>query len=66
MNRAKLRGKKLDKDCYKATTTKHEHGEHDTRVFCYGLTDASTEELIDECRHCKANVINIELHDKKG
>lgn len=63
-NRAELRGMKLNKDCYKATTTKYEYGEYDKRVFCYGINDASTEELIDECRRCKANVINIELHGK--
>lgn len=63
-NRAELRGKKLNDDCYMANTTKNELGEHDNRVFCYGLNDASTEELIDECRHCKANVVNIELHDR--
>lgn len=65
-NRAELRGKKLNKDCYKANTTKHEYGQHDKRVFCYGLDDASTEELVDECRYCKANVINIDLHDNEA
>lgn len=63
-NRAELKGKKLNDECYKANTTKFEYGSHDERVFCYGLKDALTEELIDECRFCMANVINIDLHNK--
>ena len=60
MGRAILRGKKLEKKCNKAKTTTNECGPDDNRVFCFGFNDASTEELIQECRKCKANVIYAE------
>ena len=60
MNRAELRGKKLEYFCKDANTTKNEFGKNDNRIFCYGLNDKSTEELIDECKKCKANVIHAE------
>ena len=61
MNRGKIRGKKLDKDCYDANTTKHQFGPDDNRIFCYGLVEASTEELIDKCKECSANVYYTDL-----
>ena len=60
MSRNELRGKPLFLFCYKANTTKNEFGKDDNRIFCYGLNDSSTEELIDECKKCKANVIYAE------
>ena len=56
-SRAQLRGKPLNKDCYRANTTTNEFGVGDNRVFCFGLCEAKTDELRDECLNCKANVI---------
>ena len=60
ISRSLLRGKPLSVICMTANTTKHEFGKNDNRIFCYGLNDSSTEELIDECKKCKANVIYAE------
>lgn len=56
VDRAKLRGKPLDPMCYKAKTSRHEFGRNDNRVFCYGLVDAMTDEVLPQCRECKALV----------
>lgn len=58
INRAKLRGKKLDEDCKSCYTSSHEYGLDDDRVFCYGIVDYSTDELIEKCKICKALVWN--------
>lgn len=58
ISRAKLRGKKLDEDCNKAYTSTNEYGSDDDRVFCYGLVDCSTDDLIEKCRNCKALAYN--------
>lgn len=58
ISRAKLRGKELDKGCKTAHTTSHEYGLDDDRVFCYGLVDYSTDELIEKCKNCKALAYN--------
>lgn len=58
INRAKLRGKKLDEDCKRAYTSSHEYGLDDDRIFCYGLVDYSTDELIEKCKNCKALAYN--------
>lgn len=58
ISRAKLRGKKLDEDCKGACTSTNEYGPDDDRVFCYGLVDCSTDELIEKCRNCKALAYN--------
>lgn len=58
ISRAKLRGKKLDEDCKRTCTSSHEYGSDDDRVFCYGLVDYSTDELLDKCKNCKAYVFN--------
>ena len=58
ISRAKLRGKKLDEDCKRAYTTTNEYGSDDDRVFCYGLVDCSTDDLIEKCRNCKALAYN--------
>ena len=58
INRAKIRGKKLDEDCKRAYTTTNEYGSDDDRVFCYGLIDYSTDDLIEKCRNCKALTYN--------
>lgn len=57
INRKKLRGKELDKDCKKA------HTEHDLRhdkMFCLGLVDLSNDELLEKCKICKAYIDNSE------
>ena len=54
INRAKLRGTKLDEDCKRANTTT----EADLNV-CFGLLD-NAENLIPKCKKCKALVLNTE------
>lgn len=54
INRAKLRGKKLDEDCKFAKTTT----EADLKV-CFGLID-NAENLLPKCKKCKALVWNAE------
>ena len=58
--RGQLRGKPLDKDCYKAKISTHEYGPNDNRKFCYGLTDLRTDDLCKECQSCNANVMNAQ------
>lgn len=65
INRAKLRGKKLDEDCKKANTTTHEYGLNDDRVFCYGLYDFGGVDLIEKCEKCKAYVYNAQPLSKE-
>ena len=54
INRAKLRGEKLDEDCKFAKTTT----EADLKV-CFGLID-NAEYLLPKCKKCKALVWNAE------
>ena len=56
INRAKLRGKPLDRDCRSANRTTNEWGSEDDRVFCYGLENSMNDELFDKCRECGAYV----------
>lgn len=58
IGRDKVRGKPLDHDCYKANISRYEYGPDDPRVYCYGLEDMMTDELIDRCKRCKAHVSN--------
>jgi hypothetical protein len=60
VTRADLRGKPLDRDCYDAHTTTNEYGKEDNRVYCLGLGDKQTDELLKKCLNCKANVIHAE------
>lgn len=48
----------LNEDCKRAYTSTNEYGPDDDRVFCYGLVDYSTDELIEKCKNCKALVWN--------
>ena len=66
ITRAELRGKPLNKDCYKANTTTNECGENDNRVFCFGLYKDKMEEIRDECMRCKANVVYADHPTEKG
>ena len=59
-SRAQLRGKPLDKDCYKARISTHEYGPNDNRKFCYDLMDLRTDDLCKECQSCNANVMNAQ------
>ena len=54
INRAKLRGEKLDEDCKFAKTTT----EADLCV-CFGLFD-NADNLLPKCKKCKALVWNTE------
>ena len=54
INRAKLRGSRLEEDCKAAKTTT----EADLCV-CFGLQD-DAENLLDKCKKCKALVWNAE------
>lgn len=65
-NRAQLRGKKLDKECYKALISTHECGIKDNRKYCLGLIDASTECLLPKCNACSAHVSNVTLIESEG
>lgn len=59
ISRAELRGKPLEKECYRANITSHEYGIDDDRMFCYGLyKEQSVTEVCDKCRKCKAFVEN--------
>ena len=58
VNRAILRGKKLDADCKKASITINEYGPQDNRLFCYGLVDCSTESYLEKCINCGAFIDN--------
>jgi len=54
INRAQIRGTKLDEDCKHANTTT----EADLCV-CYGLID-NAENFLPKCKKCKALVWNAE------
>lgn len=58
IRRDKVRCKPLDDDCYKAKISRYEYGPDDPRVYCYGLMDMMTDELINKCKMCKAHVSN--------
>lgn len=60
ITRAQLRGEPLYWYCKRATTTTHEYGQHDNRVFCHGFIDCATDELCETCAECKAHVRNAE------
>lgn len=60
INRAQIRGCKLDEDCKLAHTTTHESGPDDDRVFCYGICDIEPDFLAEKCKDCKAYVYNAE------
>jgi len=66
INRSELRGKPLYKNCSKAKRTTNEYGPQDNRIFCYGLNDMTTDELIDQCKECKAHVSFAEEIRKIG
>ena len=58
INRAILRGEKLDDDCKKAKTLTNECGPHDNRCFCSGIIDCSTESYLEQYINCGAFIGN--------
>lgn len=66
ITRANLRGKPLDRECYRANRTTNEYGKDDNRVFCFGLYSEFSDTDIDEkCLKCKAYVDNAEPLEKE-
>ena len=65
ISRADIRGRKLNKLCYKANTT-NEGG----MIYCYGLTDKRDDEYLAMCTRCEANINLIDwfgaVHFKGG
>lgn len=57
--RADIRGRKLNKLCYKANTTNE-----DGATYCYGLTDARNDEYLDMCMECEANINLIDWFEQ--
>ena len=60
INRSKVRGKKLYAECRTAKISRHEYGQDDPRLFCFGLVDSMNDELLPMCKACKAHVSNAE------
>lgn len=58
VNRAKLRGRLLDRDCKSAHTNTGEYGNDDRRVFCYGIIDAMNDKYLEKCKKCGAFIQN--------
>lgn len=59
ITRAELRGKPLDKECYRANRTTNECGKKDNRVFCFGLyAEFSDCDICEKCLNCKAYIGN--------
>ena len=52
--REDMRGRMLDRDCYRAEVSKYEGGSGDDRCFCYGLVDKMTEDYLSKCCECGA------------
>ena len=52
--REDMRGRMLDRDCYRAEISKHEGGPDDDRCFCYGLIDKATDDYLPKCWGCGA------------
>lgn len=66
INRATLRGKKLDDDCRRAIISKNEYGPGDNRCFCYGLyIDANNWEVQQKCIECGAYIMNAKPPGKR-
>jgi len=60
IGRAKLRGRKLLDECYRATICHDDFAVGDVTVdTCWGLVDRMTEEPWDECRACRAYCSNV-------
>lgn len=60
MSRAKLRGRKLLDDCYRATVCHGDFMVGDVSVdTCWGLVDPKTDDAWDECRGCRAYCNNV-------
>lgn len=56
--REDMRGRMLDRDCYRANISKYEDGPADDRCYCYGLIDRMTEDYLPKCYECGAFALN--------
>lgn len=66
VNRAMLRGKRLDDDCRRAIISKYEYGPSDNRCFCYGLYENySVYEIKNKCIKCGAYFMNAKPPKKE-
>ena len=65
IGRDKIRKKPLEHDCYSAKTSRHEYGNDDNRVFCYGLYNEA-DCLMYKCMICPAHVYNAEPPAEDG
>lgn len=52
----KCRIKEYDPSLKKGKSTIEYNQDGNPQYFCYGYTEASTDELLDVCRNCKNNV----------
>lgn len=67
ITRKTLRGKRLKPFCKEAIISHNECGPLDQRQFCYGIIVRQTNELLEECENCKANVIHAKCEsDENG
>ena len=64
--REDMRGRMLDRDCYRAEISKHEGGPDDDRCFCYGLVDKMTGDYLPKCQECGAFVSNATPMAERG
>ena len=64
--REDMRGKMLDRDCYRAEISRHEGGPNDDRCFCYGLVDKATDDYLSKCHECGAFAHNATPLAERG
>lgn len=64
--REDMRGKMLDRDCYRAEISRHEGGLDDDRYFCYGLVDKATDDYLSKCHECGAFAHNATPLAERG
>ena len=62
--REDMRGRMLDRDCYRAKVSKYEGGQGDDRLFCYGLIDRMTDDYLPKCAECGAFAFNAQLEER--
>lgn len=69
LNRAQVRGSKLDPECYKCKNVwemdTNQDGMIQSANFCYGEYDMMTDEKVDRCQNCKAHVDFVEEWSRK-
>ncbi len=65
INRDKLRGKPLEKECYRANTINEIIDDNSYGTYCYGLLKEfadgiEIDDVREECLNCKAYVRNTD------